>query len=225
MKSTPHTFDYEFKYRFEDKDIHSIRHWINQFHNPDPLHPKYIVATHYYDVEDIHTALSFPSSELPTDKYRLRQYKLTENDRFTECFIEYKSRSPSGKRFKIKKMLSSSHSLIDPTQVHGSEIYHSSSIKGFLNLKYSLTMTYLRERFVPQDNSYSICLDTDISVVSSRFHQNFSHVNKCMVNVLEVKTSDPGMIANLNFPNHLINARYFSKYKYACETSFIKDNK
>ncbi len=225
MKSNSHTLDYEFKYRFEDKDIHSIRHWINQFHSPDPLHPKYIVATHYYDVEDLHTALSFPTSELPTDKYRLRQYKKNEKDGFTDYFIEYKSRSPDGKRFKIKKSLPAHHSLLHPNQIHGSEIFHSSSIKGFLNLKYALTMTYVRERFVPRDNSYSICLDSEINIVSSRFHQNFSHLNKCPVNILEVKTSTPDIIAHLNFPTHLINGRYFSKYKYACETSFIKDNK
>lgn len=226
MNLIPQLFDYEFKYRFEEKDIHHIRHWVNQSHIPDPHHPEYIVASHYYDVEDLHRGLSFPESELPTDKYRLRQYKLATDKTFNGCYTEFKSRMPSGKRIKIKKEFNYSSSELDPMRVHGSEIFNSSSIKGFLNLKYSLTMTYSRERFIHPVLPYSLCLDTDIQVVNSRHMNNTFHsLVKCPVYIIEVKTSDPAVLKHLNFPPSAIDSKYFSKYKYACELSFKKDNK
>lgn len=221
MKDNPQDFDYEFKYRFEEKDLHLIKHWINQSHHPDPHYPKYIVISHYYDVEDLHRNLSFPDSELPTDKYRLRQYKVSTANNDTQCYTEFKSRFPNGKRIKIKKEFSHSTLELDPMRIQGSEIFNSSSIKGFLNLKYSLTMSYCRERFIHPHLPYSICLDSDIKVLSSR-HSNevLNPMSKSPIYVLEIKTAHPEILQNLNFPDFVIDSKYFSKYKYACKLSF-----
>ena len=221
MNTNSQGLDYEFKYRFEEKDLNLIRHWINQSHIPDLKHPKYIVSSHYYDVEDLHRNLSFPDSELPTDKYRLRQYKASSDQNWSKLYIEFKSRFPNGKRIKIKKEFNNTATTNDPMRIHGSEIFTASSIKGFLNLKYSLTMTYSRERFIHPHLPYSICLDSDIEVMNTRHSSTMLNpLSKFPTYVLEVKTAHPEILQNLNFPEFAIDSRYFSKYKYACKLSF-----
>lgn len=175
---TPDQIEHETKYVSSKIKAKVALIYLNRICKPDPLYPKGIVNSIYFDTYRYKAVCEKENSDFIKSKFRIRWYDKVEDGEDTfSCYAEIKSKF-GARRDKVRISLPAKKNELSLMKLEDSAFYKIPNYvcqKGIYlpdNLIPLFLIQYERHRFIEPMHGYRVCMDFNIRI---------SKVNRMMI--------------------------------------------
>jgi hypothetical protein len=212
--------EHEVKYVASCTEVHDALFWLNKTCKPDPLYPRSIVNSIYFDTLDFKALYEKINSDFIKTKFRIRWYEnIGDNNQNYECNAEIKIKigacrkkirikSPHSKNYLSEIMLEDPSLLKIPFYSSSKKVWFNDNLIPLFLIKYE------RHRFIEPLYDYRVCLDFNISVPKvNRLIIPDANIIKLKEAVFEIKGATRSIPESLFFLTDLgFRKSSFSKF-------------